>query len=172
MSMSDSRNTTGKAALEGPHGRGDRGRPRRHLWYFPQSRLRPRARLRGPGGGRHTAREISPLQGADVALQAAALAHAIAERQVFLDGNKRTAVTAMGFFLALNGYDVSASDDERFDWMIRLAHAWGPEELGNAVRPTLIPLDRRPLHVPPQTHARHLRRARTVSERVPRGREL
>lgn len=107
-------------------------------------------------------------RGADLALQAAALAHAIAERQIFIDGNKRTAVSAMGWFLALNGHVTSASDDERFDWMIRLAHGWGPDELGDAVRPTLVPMD------PSGTSVRPLarrRQARTVSAPVRPGLE-
>ena len=39
-------------------------------------------------------------------MQAAILAHGIAQNQSFLDGNKRTAVIAMSTFLALNGWDV------------------------------------------------------------------
>ena len=65
-------------------------------------------------------------RGADIALQAAALAHAIAERQVFIDGNKRTALSSMRSFLALNGHTTSASKDDLFDWMIHLAHGWVP----------------------------------------------
>lgn len=111
-------------------------------------------------------------RGADIALQAAALAHAIAERQVFIDGNKRTALTSMHSFLALNGYTTSAGKDEMFEWMIRLAHGWGPEELADAVRPTLIPLDPRPQDRRAHPQTRHRRHARTVSERVGHGREL
>ena len=40
---------------------------------------------------------------ADLAHQAAALAHAIAEGQQFIDGNKRTALVAMLTFLEING---------------------------------------------------------------------
>lgn len=111
-------------------------------------------------------------RGADSALQAAALAHAIAERQIFIDGNKRTAVSAMLSFLALNGYDTSAGEDDLFDWMIRLAHGWGPDELGDAVRPTLIPLNPSPSDGHTLAETRHRRRPHTVSEQVPRGREL
>ena len=109
---------------------------------------------------------------ADLALQGAALAHGIAERQVFIDGNKRTAVLSMLYFLEGNGFAVSASEDQLFDWMVRLAHGWGPEELATAVRPTLVPLDHRPAAGPPLAQARPRRRPRTVSERIPRGREL
>jgi death-on-curing family protein len=45
-------------------------------------------------------------QGADLAAQAAVLAHGVAQSQPFLDGNKRTALISMTTFLALNGWDV------------------------------------------------------------------
>lgn len=107
-------------------------------------------------------------QDADLTLQAAALAHGIAERQVFIDGNKRTAVLSMLYFLENNGHVLSATEDQLFDWMIRLAHGWGAQELGDAVRPTLKPLGPsktvRPL-------TRHRRQARTVSGPAPSGLE-
>lgn len=109
---------------------------------------------------------------ADLALQAAALAHAIAERQIFIDGNKRTALSSMGYFLALNGYTTSASDDERFDWMIHLAHGWGPEELSTAVRRALVPIDPRSLDAPTLSQARHRVHPRRVTEQLRQGREL
>lgn len=43
-------------------------------------------------------------QEADLALQAAALAHGIAEGQHFIDANKRMALVAMRTFLLINGY--------------------------------------------------------------------
>jgi death-on-curing protein len=49
-------------------------------------------------------------QRADLSLQAAVLAHGIAEGQFFLDGNKRLALVAMLTFLELNGYRVDASE--------------------------------------------------------------
>jgi death-on-curing family protein len=51
-------------------------------------------------------------QGADVALQAAVLAHGIAEGQQFIDGNKRTALIAMLTFLEINGWRVEAPDPD------------------------------------------------------------
>ncbi len=47
-------------------------------------------------------------QDADLALQAAVLAHGIAEGQQFIDGNKRTALVAMLTFLEINGWRVEA----------------------------------------------------------------
>jgi death-on-curing family protein len=55
---------------------------------------------------------------ADLALQAAVLAHGIAETQPFIDGNKRTALVAMLTFLELNGFAVDATDREMAQWII------------------------------------------------------
>lgn len=52
---------------------------------------------------------------ADLALQAAVLAHGIAEGQHFLDGNKRMALVAMLTFLEINGFRLKASDRELAD---------------------------------------------------------
>jgi prophage maintenance system killer protein len=51
-------------------------------------------------------------EGADLATQAALLAHGIAENQSFLDGNKRLAIIPMPTFLDVNGYIVPVSDRE------------------------------------------------------------
>jgi len=108
-------------------------------------------------------------RGGDLALQAAALAHGIAERQVFIDGNKRTAVLALRYFLEENGFVLSASEDQLFDWMVSLAHGWAADDLGDAVRGTLVPLVATPLNPPARPLKRSRRRSREVSERVPRG---
>jgi death-on-curing protein len=72
--------------------------------------------------------------GADLALQAAVLAHGIAEGQVFLDGNKRTALLAMLTFLALNGVVVLVDDDELADWMLDLSRGGSVEVLADRIR--------------------------------------
>jgi death-on-curing protein len=61
-------------------------------------------------------------ENADLALQASALAHGIAEGQQFIDGNKRTALVAMLTFLEINGIAVKASDRElaRLDPQLQL----------------------------------------------------
>lgn len=101
-------------------------------------------------------------RGADIALQAAALAHAIAERQVFIDGNKRTALFSLRYFLGLNGYTTSASEDERVDWMIRISHGWGPDEPRGPDTAA---------QAPPAARTRHVRarasRTRVVNQRPP-----
>src|ERR1035441_10648106 len=60
------------------------------------------------------ARPAAPAhyEDADLAHQAATLAHGIAEGQQFIDGNKRTALVAMLTFLEVNGLRVEASDRE------------------------------------------------------------
>jgi hypothetical protein len=49
-------------------------------------------------------------EAADLALQAAVLAHGIAEGQPLIDGNKRTALIAMLTFLEINGVRIEATD--------------------------------------------------------------
>ena len=55
---------------------------------------------------------------AELSLQAAALAHSIAEGQYFIDGNKRTALEALRVFLLANGYTLTATQVERHEWML------------------------------------------------------
>lgn len=79
---------------------------------------------------------------ADLALQAAVLAHGIAEGQFFIDGNKRLALVAMLTLLEANGYRVDASDPELADWILDLAGGTTPEELAERLRATLVPAPR------------------------------
>jgi death-on-curing protein len=60
-------------------------------------------------------------QSGDLALQAAVLAHGIAEGQHFVDGNKRTALAAMHTFLVTNGFEIQASQPQRAQWILDLA---------------------------------------------------
>jgi death-on-curing family protein len=79
---------------------------------------------------------------ADLALQAAVLAHGIAEGQHFVEGNKRTALAAMLLFLDQNGYALTASQPERADWILDLSAGLRPEILAQRLRATLIAVDR------------------------------
>jgi death on curing protein len=76
-------------------------------------------------------------QNADLALQAAVLAHGLAESQAFLDANKRLALVAMLTFLEANGYRVEATDPELAGWIIDLSAGLTPEQLAEAIRPRL-----------------------------------
>jgi death-on-curing protein len=81
-------------------------------------------------------------QDADLALQAAVLAHGIAENQAFLDGNKRTAELAALTFLDDNDYEMSASDQHEESlaaWIIELSEGLTPEDLAERLRPRLHP---------------------------------
>ncbi len=85
-------------------------------------------------------RSYAHYQGADLAIQAAVLAHGIAEGQPFLDGNKRLALVAMLTFLEANGYHVDATDPELADWIIALSGNLTPESLADRLREQLIPV--------------------------------
>jgi death on curing protein len=57
----------------------------------------------------------------DLAALAAQYAFAIARNQVFLDGNKRTALVVCRTFLLLNGLNLIASNEEKYHAIIQLA---------------------------------------------------
>jgi death-on-curing protein len=77
--------------------------------------------------------------GADLALQAAVLAHGIAETQPFIDGNKRVALAALRTFLVVNGYTVVASQAERAGWILALSGGLTPDELASKLRAAMTP---------------------------------
>jgi death-on-curing protein len=57
----------------------------------------------------------------DAAALAGAYAFGIARNHPFVDGNKRTAFVACELFLAANGYELAASDEECLAMMLALA---------------------------------------------------
>jgi death on curing protein len=57
----------------------------------------------------------------DVHLKAAALLQSLARNHALIDGNKRLGWTACRTFLAINGEWIRASEDERFELVIRVA---------------------------------------------------
>lgn len=57
----------------------------------------------------------------DLWAKAAALMHSLTQNHPFVDGNKRTALTATGIFLELNGYRLSASNDAAAAFMLSIA---------------------------------------------------
>jgi death-on-curing protein len=54
-------------------------------------------------------------------VKAAALLHSLLRNHALVDGNKRLAWTACLTFLAINGERIIASEDARFDFVIRVA---------------------------------------------------
>jgi death on curing protein len=64
---------------------------------------------------------------ADVHLKSAALMHSLARNHALVDGNKRLAWTACRTFLALNGEWISAPEDQRFEFVMRVATGAEPD---------------------------------------------
>jgi death on curing protein len=62
-----------------------------------------------------------------------ALFESLSQNHPFLDGNKRTAVTAAGVFLLLNGYRLLFEDLEAYNWLIEL------QESGRMSKATIEP---------------------------------
>lgn len=58
----------------------------------------------------------------DISHKAAALVQSIAKYHPMLDGNKRSAWIAMNVFLELNGYDLSSSTDDAFEFMLDIGN--------------------------------------------------
>ena len=115
---------------------------RLHGRIFGVSGTAARDQLRDPGGLESAVmRPINhaAYQGADLASQAAVLAHGIAEGQSFVDGNKRTALIAMTTFLALNGWDVSLPDEELAELIVRFADGLQPDAMAERLRESLTP---------------------------------
>jgi len=78
-------------------------------------------------------------ENADLATQAAVLAHGIGEGQHFIDGNKRTALVAMRTFLLINGFEVTASQSERAGWMLGLSSGLSVAALADELRRHMVP---------------------------------
>jgi death on curing protein len=57
----------------------------------------------------------------DLHLKAAALLHSLLRNHALVDGNKRLAWTACRTFLAITGQWISAPEDDRFDFVVRVA---------------------------------------------------
>lgn len=57
----------------------------------------------------------------DLFSKAAALGHSIIQNHPFVDGNKRTGFEAMRLFLRLNGYDLHASVEQKFKFVLGIA---------------------------------------------------
>lgn len=90
------------------------------------------AQLRDPGGLQAALarpQRHADFGHADLAMQAAVLAHGIAEGQYFIDGNKRTAQVACLTFLRLNGYRLTVSSEQVADWILALSLRPGHERL-------------------------------------------
>ena len=87
-------------------------------------------------GGSHGVRDINGLESAlarpfqsfenqelypSVILRAAALLESILLNHPFVDGNKRVGYTLMRLFLLSNGFDIEASQDDKYEFIISVA---------------------------------------------------
>ena len=63
----------------------------------------------------------------DLHLKAAALLHSLARNHALVDGNKRLPWTACRTFLAINGQWINAPEEDRFDFVIRVATGVVPD---------------------------------------------
>ena len=85
----------------------------------------------------------------DLAALAASLAAGIAKNHPFVDGNKRTAYVAMRTFLVINGVDIAASQEDKYEVMLGLAAGEVTEEgLARWIRDHLAPGDDDSVHEP------------------------
>lgn len=76
----------------------------------------------------------------DLAALAASLAAALAGNHPFIDGNKRTAHVCYRVFLALNGIELVASEEEKYVAMIALAEgSWSEVEFAAWLRSRIAP---------------------------------
>jgi death-on-curing protein len=96
-------------------------------YLTPEQVLFIHSRLVAKTGGGHGVRDLGLLESAvgrpkatfggkelypDLFLKAAALMESLINNHPFLDGNKRTGVTAAGLFLRINGRKLSASSKD------------------------------------------------------------
>ena len=76
----------------------------------------------------------------DIARLAASYGFGIAKNHPFVDGNKRTALVATRTFLLINGYQLNASQAEKYLTILALAEGTLPEdELAQWLRERIVP---------------------------------
>ncbi len=77
----------------------------------------------------------------DVAALAAAYAYGLCKNHAFMDGNKRVAYVTARTFLLINGWDIAATQEEKYLTMLSLAEGnLSEEELTNWIRTRLTRL--------------------------------
>jgi death on curing protein len=103
-------------------------------WLPKEAVLAMHARQLAEHGGGTGVRDIGLLDSAlqrpqnksaygtpDIADLAAAYAYGIARNHPFVDGNKRTALVASRTFLLINGYQITATKEDRLNTFLSLA---------------------------------------------------
>ncbi len=83
----------------------------------------------------------------DLAELAASLAYGLARNHPFVDGNRRTAHACYRTFLLLNGFELAATDEEKYVAMLALATGnLGEADFAAWLRPRLAPRAPRGVH--------------------------
>lgn len=78
----------------------------------------------------------------DISALAASLAYGIAKNHPFIDGNKRTALVVSRTFLILNGFNVEATQEEKYLTFLKLAEGnLNEEELAEWFRSKLVKIN-------------------------------
>ena len=75
----------------------------------------------------------------DISALAASLAYGIAKNHPFVDGNKRTALVVSRTFILLNGFNIEASQEDKYLTFLKLAEGnLSEEELAEWFRQKLV----------------------------------
>ena len=123
-------------------------------YLTPEQVLFILSRLVTETGGSHGLRDLALLESAvarpratfdsnelypDLFTKAAALMDSLINNHPFLDGNKRTGITATGLFLRINGWVLTASSEELVACTMRVAvEGLEIDELANWLRDKTI----------------------------------
>ena len=107
-------------------------------YLAPEQVLFLHSRLVEETGGAHGVRDLAMLLSAlgrpraafdgkdlyqDIFSKAAALLDSLIRNHPFVDGNKRTAITAAGLFLRINGYTLRVENDEMVRFTLACAQS-------------------------------------------------
>ena len=110
-------------------------------YLLPEQLLFLHSRLIEETGGEHGVRDLSMLLSAlgrpqatydgndlyaDVFSKGAVLMDSLIRNHPFVDGNKRTAITATGLFLRLNGYALQVENGEMVRFTLACAQSQAP----------------------------------------------
>ena len=78
----------------------------------------------------------------DISALAAAYAYGIVKNHPFVDANKRTSYVVTRTFLKLNGYDLEASEEEKYQtWINIAASRLSEQELASWIRERIFPFE-------------------------------
>lgn len=105
-------------------------------YLYPKQIMFLHKRIISTTGGSHGIRDKGLLESAvyrpqasfggkdfylDLYQKTAVLCHSIINNHPFIDGNKRVGFEGMRLMLRLNGYDIKASQKEKFDFAMNIA---------------------------------------------------